>query len=43
MPLPQDDPKQRKPDISKAKRKLKWKPKTNIELGLRNTIGSWNG
>ncbi|HET9401406.1 MAG TPA: UDP-glucuronic acid decarboxylase family protein [Candidatus Acidoferrales bacterium] len=37
-PLPQDDPKQRCPDISKAKRVLKWTPKVNLEEGLRLTL-----
>jgi len=37
-PLPQDDPKQRCPDISKAKRVLKWEPKVNLDEGLRLTL-----
>ncbi|MBD3300226.1 MAG: NAD-dependent epimerase/dehydratase family protein [Candidatus Moranbacteria bacterium] len=37
-PLPQDDPKQRKPDISLAKKELKWQPRTNLEEGLTKTI-----
>jgi dTDP-glucose 4,6-dehydratase len=37
-PLPQDDPKQRCPDISKARRLLKWEPKVNLEEGLRITL-----
>lgn len=37
-PLPQDDPKQRCPDISKAKRILKWEPKVTLEEGLRLTL-----
>ena len=36
-PLPQDDPKQRCPDIAKARRVLKWEPKVNLEDGLRRT------
>lgn len=36
--LPQDDPAQRKPDISKAKTKLGWDPKVKIDVGLLNTI-----
>jgi len=36
-PLPQDDPKQRCPDISKARRVLQWEPKINLEEGLRLT------
>lgn len=38
MPLPQDDPTQRQPDISVAKRELNWAPKTDIEEGLKKTI-----
>jgi dTDP-glucose 4,6-dehydratase len=37
-PLPVDDPKQRCPDISKAKRLLGWEPKVNLEDGLKTTI-----
>ncbi len=37
-PLPQDDPRQRKPDISRAKRLLKWQPKISLEEGLTRTI-----
>ncbi|HYK39066.1 MAG TPA: UDP-glucuronic acid decarboxylase family protein [Candidatus Eremiobacteraceae bacterium] len=37
-PLPEDDPKRRCPDISKAKRLLKWEPKVNLEEGLRHTL-----
>ena len=36
-PLPQDDPKQRCPDITKAKRILRWEPKVKLEDGLRLT------
>lgn len=38
MPLPQDDPKQRKPDISLAKQQLDWTPKVSLEEGLDQTI-----
>ena len=38
MPLPQDDPLQRKPDINKAKDKLDWYPRVELEEGLMNTI-----
>ena len=37
-PLPQDDPKQRRPDISKAKRLLDWEPKIMLEEGLRLSL-----
>jgi dTDP-glucose 4,6-dehydratase len=36
--LPQDDPKRRCPDISKAKRILNWEPKINLEEGLKRTL-----
>jgi len=38
LPLPQDDPKQRKPDISLAKRELNWAPKIDAETGLAKTV-----
>ena len=41
-PLPQDDPKRRCPDISKAKRILKWEPKINLEEGLKRTLEYFN-
>ncbi len=37
-PLPQDDPKQRRPDISKARRLLGWEPKVDLETGLRLSL-----
>jgi len=37
-PLPSDDPKQRQPDISKAKQALGWEPKVKLEDGLKETI-----
>ena len=40
LELPNDDPKQRKPDITKAKTKLNWEPKVNLDEGLAKTI-SW--
>ena len=36
--LPEDDPKQRQPDISIAKTSLNWEPKINLEDGLKETI-----
>ena len=36
--LPEDDPMQRKPDISKAKQLLNWEPVITRELGLKKTI-----
>jgi dTDP-glucose 4,6-dehydratase len=38
QPLPQDDPKQRKPDITKAKKILKWEPKVKLAEGMKATI-----
>ena len=40
-PLPQDDPKQRQPDITKAQNLLGWSPEINLEQGLRLTIGDF--
>jgi len=37
-PLPEDDPKQRRPDIAKAMQILGWKPKVGLEEGLKETI-----
>ncbi len=37
-PLPQDDPKQRKPDITRARKLLKWEPKVALADGLEKTI-----
>ncbi len=38
LPLPGDDPKQRRPDISLAKEKLNWGPDTSLETGLSKTL-----
>lgn len=38
LPLPQDDPLQRKPDITLAKKELNWEPKIKLEQGLIKTI-----
>jgi len=37
-PLPQDDPQQRQPDISKARASLNWEPKIELQQGLKQTI-----
>ena len=37
-PLPQDDPKQRRPDISQARARLDWEPRIGLEQGLERTI-----
>jgi dTDP-glucose 4,6-dehydratase len=37
-PLPQDDPKQRRPDITKARKVLGWEPKIDLEAGLRLSL-----
>ncbi|MBW6496974.1 MAG: SDR family oxidoreductase [Bacteroidales bacterium] len=39
MPLPQDDPMQRQPDISLARKTLGWQPEVQLEQGLKQTIG----
>jgi UDP-glucuronate decarboxylase len=38
MPLPEDDPKQRQPDIALARAKLGWTPTVSLEDGLKETI-----
>jgi len=43
MPLPQDDPLQRKPDITKARTLLDWQPTIAIEDGLAKTIAYFDG
>ena len=42
-PLPQDDPKQRRPDITRAKAVLKWEPKVTLREGLSTTIEYFRG
>jgi len=42
-PLPQDDPKQRRPDITRARQLLGWEPKVDLETGLRQTIEYFRG
>ena len=38
LPLPQDDPRQRKPDIAAAQERLKWQPAVALREGLLDTI-----
>jgi len=40
-PLPEDDPKRRRPDISRAARLLRWRPRVELEQGLKLTIDSF--
>ena len=42
-PLPEDDPKQRKPDISLAQSQLDWKPQVDLQAGLEKTIEYFRG
>jgi UDP-glucuronate decarboxylase len=37
-PLPQDDPERRKPDVREAEQRIAWKPKTQLQQGLQQTI-----
>ena len=43
MPLPVDDPKQRRPDITQAQDKLGWAPRTDLDAGLERTIAYFDG
>ena len=42
-PLPQDDPRQRRPDITRARKILRWVPKVTLAEGLSKTIGYFRG
>jgi nucleoside-diphosphate-sugar epimerase len=37
-PLPEDDPKQRRPDITRAQSELGWQPEVQLEAGLERTL-----
>jgi UDP-glucuronate decarboxylase len=43
LPLPLDDPKQRKPDITLALKELSWSPRIDLETGLAKTIDYFSG
>jgi len=43
LPLPEDDPQQRQPDIGKARALLKWEPRVTLEEGLRQTVEYFRG
>jgi UDP-glucuronate decarboxylase len=43
LPLPVDDPKQRRPDISLARQQLDWEPQVSLEEGLKATISYFQG
>src|ERR1039457_3732352 len=43
QPLPEDDPKQRQPDITKARAVLGWEPRVPLDEGLRETIAYFRG
>ena len=42
-PLPEDDPKQRRPDLTRARTLLKWQPQTSLDTGLAKTIAYFRG
>jgi len=42
-PLPKDDPRRRRPDITLARERLGWEPKTPLEEGLKKTIEYFEG
>lgn len=43
LPLPNDDPRQRQPDIERAKKVLKWEPKVSLADGLKRTVEYFDG
>jgi UDP-glucuronate decarboxylase len=42
-PLPSDDPRQRKPDITLARKELGWEPTVELQAGLKKTIAYFDG
>lgn len=42
-PLPADDPRRRRPDITRARKAVAWSPRTSLEVGLRHTISYFEG
>ena len=42
-PLPEDDPKQRRPDLTRARKLLGWQPRTSLDAGLGKTIAYFRG
>ena len=42
-PLPQDDPRQRRPDITRARKLLNWEPEVPLTVGLDKTIAYFRG
>ena len=42
-PLPQDDPRQRRPDITRARKLLNWEPEVPLTVGLKKTIAYFRG
>jgi nucleoside-diphosphate-sugar epimerase len=43
LPLPEDDPKQRQPNIGRAKKLLGWEPKVSLSEGLKKTVAYFEG
>jgi dTDP-glucose 4,6-dehydratase len=43
LPLPEDDPARRRPDITKAKGLLGWEPKVGLREGLKRSLGYFRG
>jgi UDP-glucuronate decarboxylase len=43
LPLPQDDPRQRQPDVSLAKQHLGWSPTVQLSDGLQHTVAYFDG